>query len=146
MNYVKTAMLLAVMTALFMGVGFMIGGQSGMVIAFIVALAMNAFSYWNSDKMVLRMNGAVEIDEASAPEGGGERARAGGNPVRGARAGRPFIKSLIPSTAGSVLARRGVWLPCEVSCGPGSTAREKRRWGNYTGHDAATKGAKWRSE
>ncbi len=68
MNYVKTAMLLAMMTALFMGVGFMIGGQSGMVIAFIIALAMNAFSYWNSDKMVLKMNGAVEVDEASAPE------------------------------------------------------------------------------
>jgi len=68
MNYVKTAMLLAVMTALFMGVGFMIGGQSGLIIAFIIALAMNIFSYWNSDKMVLRMTGAVAVDEAEAPE------------------------------------------------------------------------------
>ncbi len=68
MNYVKTAMLLAVMTALFMGVGFMIGGQSGLIIAFIIALAMNIFSYWNSDKMVLRMTGAIEVDEAEAPE------------------------------------------------------------------------------
>lgn len=50
-----------------MSVGAVIGGQSGMVIAFFVALAMNAFSYWNSDKMVLRMHGAREVDAASAP-------------------------------------------------------------------------------
>ena len=68
MNYLRTAILLAVMTALFMTVGFLIGGQSGMMIAFLVALAMNAFSYWNSDKMVLRMHGAQEVDAQSAPE------------------------------------------------------------------------------
>jgi heat shock protein HtpX len=56
------------MTALFMGVGFLIGGQSGMVIAFLVAAAMNLFAYWNSDKMVLRMYGAREVDARSAPE------------------------------------------------------------------------------
>ena len=67
MNYFRTAILLAAMTALFMAVGAVIGGQSGMVIAFFIALAMNAFSYWNSDKMVLRMNGAREVDERSAP-------------------------------------------------------------------------------
>ena len=67
MNYFRTAMLLAALTALFMAVGAVIGGQSGMLIAFFVALAMNAFSYWNSDKMVLRMHGAREVDEASAP-------------------------------------------------------------------------------
>ena len=67
MNFFRTAILLSAMTALFMGVGAMIGGQSGMVIAFGIALVMNAFSYWNSDKMVLRMHGAREVDEASAP-------------------------------------------------------------------------------
>jgi heat shock protein HtpX len=67
MSYFRTAILLAVMTALFMGVGFLIGGQSGMVIALIVAAAMNLFAYWNSDKMVLSMYGAREVDEASAP-------------------------------------------------------------------------------
>jgi heat shock protein HtpX len=68
MNYVKTAMLLALLTAIFVALGAAIGGQSGMVIAFLIALAMNAFSYWNSDKLVLRMYGAKEVDERSAPE------------------------------------------------------------------------------
>ncbi|GAB4526980.1 MAG: zinc metalloprotease HtpX [Roseibium sp.] len=68
MNYIRTAMLLAAMTALFMGIGFMIGGQSGMMIALAIAAAMNLFSYWNSDKMVLRMHHAQEVDERSAPE------------------------------------------------------------------------------
>lgn len=64
----KTGLLLAALTALFAGVGFVIGGQNGMLIAFLVALAMNALSYWNSDKIVLRVQGAHEIDEQSAPE------------------------------------------------------------------------------
>jgi len=68
MNLVRTAMLLAFMTALFMGVGFLIGGQSGMLIAFVIAAGMNLFSYWNSDKMVLRMHNAREVDERSAPD------------------------------------------------------------------------------
>jgi len=68
MNIVRTAMLLAVMTALFMVVGYAIGGTSGMTIAFLVAAAMNLFSYWNADKMVLRMHRAVEVDERNAPE------------------------------------------------------------------------------
>lgn len=63
----RTAILIAGMTALFIGVGFMIGGQTGMVIAFGVALAMNAFAYWNSDKMVLRMHGATEVTASSHP-------------------------------------------------------------------------------
>ncbi len=67
MNFFRTAILLAAMTALFMGVGAMIGGQTGMVIAFVIALGMNVFSYWNSDKMVLRMHGAREVDAVSAP-------------------------------------------------------------------------------
>lgn len=68
MNTLRTAMLLAAMTALFMGVGYMIGGSGGMMIALVVAAATNLFSYWNADKMVLAMNRAVEVDEKNAPE------------------------------------------------------------------------------
>ncbi len=68
MNYLRTAMLLAAMTALFMGIGYMIGGQSGMMIALVIAAGMNVFSYWNSDKMVLRMHHAQEVDARNAPE------------------------------------------------------------------------------
>jgi len=68
MNLVRTAMLLALMTALFMGVGYLIGGSGGMMIAFLIAAGMNLFSYWNADKMVLSMHRAVEVDERSAPE------------------------------------------------------------------------------
>ncbi|MCP4314994.1 MAG: zinc metalloprotease HtpX [Hyphomicrobiales bacterium] len=68
MNMVRTAMLLAFMTALFMAIGFVIGGTGGMLIALAIAALMNAFSYWNADKMVLRMHHAVEVDERSAPE------------------------------------------------------------------------------
>lgn len=68
MNYMRTAILLAGLTALFMAVGYVIGGQGGMVVAFLVAAAMNLFSYWNADKLVLRMYGAHEVDERTAPE------------------------------------------------------------------------------
>ena len=68
MNIVRTAMLLAFMTALFMGVGLLVGGKGGMMIAFVIAVAMNFFSYWNSDRMVLSMYGAQEVDERTAPE------------------------------------------------------------------------------
>ncbi|WP_279483111.1 zinc metalloprotease HtpX [Aureimonas sp. SK2] len=68
MNRVKTAMLIAGMTALFMGVGFLIGGGRGMTIAFVIAAVMNLFSYWNADKMVLRMHHAHEVDARTAPE------------------------------------------------------------------------------
>ncbi len=67
MNTVKTGMLLAAMTALFMGLGFLIGGPKGAMIAFFVAAAMNLFAYWNSDKMVLRMYKAQRVDETTAP-------------------------------------------------------------------------------
>jgi heat shock protein HtpX len=67
-GYFRTAILLAALTALFMGVGFLVGGQSGMLIAFLVAAAMNIFAYWNSDKMVLSMYGAREVDAQTAPE------------------------------------------------------------------------------
>jgi len=68
MNYLRTAILLAGLTALFMGVGFLIGGKSGALIALLVAAAMNVFAYWSSDKMVLSMHGAQEVDERVAPD------------------------------------------------------------------------------
>ncbi len=68
MNVMRTAMLLAFMTALFMGVGYLIGGQGGMMIALLIAAGMNFFSYWNSDRMVLSAYHAQEVDERSAPE------------------------------------------------------------------------------
>jgi heat shock protein HtpX len=68
MNYLRTAILLAGLTALFMVVGFLIGGESGALLALIVAGAMNLISYWNADKLVLAMHGAQEVDERSAPE------------------------------------------------------------------------------
>jgi heat shock protein HtpX len=68
MSYAKTAMLLALLTAIFVAIGGLAGGQTGMAIAFVIALAMNAFSLWQSDKMVLRMHDAEEVDARSAPE------------------------------------------------------------------------------
>ncbi|HTI16693.1 MAG TPA: zinc metalloprotease HtpX [Trinickia sp.] len=67
-NWVKTAMLMAAITALFVVIGGMIGGSRGMMFALVVALAMNFFSYWFSDKLVLRMYNAQEVDETSAPQ------------------------------------------------------------------------------
>ena len=64
----RTALLLAAMTGLFLAAGFLIGGQQGMVIAFVIACAMNLFAYWNADKLVLRMYGAEPVDETTAPE------------------------------------------------------------------------------
>ncbi|WP_394155143.1 zinc metalloprotease HtpX [Loktanella salsilacus] len=61
MGYTKTAILMAAMTALFVGIGYLLGGSGGLVIAFVVALAMNAFTWWNSDKMVLRMHNAQPV-------------------------------------------------------------------------------------
>ncbi len=68
MNYLRTAILLAGLTALFMGVGYLIGGSGGAVIALLVAAGMNFFAYWNADKLVLSMHGAHEVDERTAPE------------------------------------------------------------------------------
>ncbi|WP_336278627.1 zinc metalloprotease HtpX [Bartonella sp. CB175] len=67
MNVMRTAMLLAFMTALFMAVGYLIGGGSGMVVALLIAGGLNFFSYWNSDKIVLHMYGAREVDQHSSP-------------------------------------------------------------------------------
>jgi heat shock protein HtpX len=68
MNMLRTAMLLAAMTALFVGVGYLLGGEVGMAIAFVLALAMNAFALWNSDRMVLRLYRAREVDARTEPE------------------------------------------------------------------------------
>ncbi|MEL6662538.1 MAG: zinc metalloprotease HtpX [Pseudomonadota bacterium] len=61
MGMTKTFVLMAAMTAIFIGVGYLIGGVAGMGLAFIVAAAMNAFAYWNADKIVLRMQGARQV-------------------------------------------------------------------------------------
>jgi heat shock protein HtpX len=68
MNQFKTLVMLAVMTALFMGVGLILGGRIGMILAFVVAAGMNLFTYWNADKIVLRMHSAREVDARTAPE------------------------------------------------------------------------------
>jgi heat shock protein HtpX len=68
MNHLRTAILLAGLTALFMGVGYLIDGSGGATIALLVAAGMNLFAYWNSDRMVLSMYGAQEVDARSAPD------------------------------------------------------------------------------
>ena len=68
MSGFKTLILLSALTALLMALGFTFGGAQGAVIAFAVALGMNLFSYWNSDKIVLRMHNAREVDAQSAPD------------------------------------------------------------------------------
>jgi heat shock protein HtpX len=68
MNYMRTAILLAGLTALLMAIGYLIGGQGGMVVAFVIAGATNLLSYWNADKIVLSKYGAHEVDERSASE------------------------------------------------------------------------------
>ncbi len=67
-NLLKTAVLMAAITGLFMAIGATIGGQSGMMIALAVAIGMNFFSYWFSDKLVLKMYKAQQVDESSAPQ------------------------------------------------------------------------------
>jgi heat shock protein HtpX len=61
-------MLLAGLTALFMAIGFVIGGAGGAVVALLVAAVMNLMSYWNADRLVLTLHDAHEVDERSAPE------------------------------------------------------------------------------
>lgn len=67
-NTLKTGLLLAVLTALFLLIGNAVGGQNGMVMAFGLAVLMNFGAYWFSDKIVLRMYGAKEVSEAEAPQ------------------------------------------------------------------------------
>ena len=68
MSYLRTAILLAGLTALFMLIGYLIGGPNGALIAFFVAAATNFVTYWNADKLVLSTQGAQEVDEHTAPE------------------------------------------------------------------------------
>src|SRR6516162_4186423 len=68
MNYVRTAVLLAALTALLMGIGCLLGGRGGASIAFFVAAVTNFFAYWNGDRLVLSMHGAQEVDEHTDPE------------------------------------------------------------------------------
>ena len=67
-NILKTAVLMAAITALFMAIGSLIGGRQGMMFALLLALGMNFFSYWFSDTLVLRMYNAHEVDASSAPQ------------------------------------------------------------------------------
>ncbi len=68
MNTLRTGILMAALTGIFLVVGFLIGGGPGMVIAFLFAAGTNLFAYWNSDKMLLSMYGARPVDEQSAPD------------------------------------------------------------------------------
>jgi heat shock protein HtpX len=68
MNFMRTGLLLAAMTGLFLAVGYLLAGEGGLLIAFAIALAMNGFAYWNSDKMVLRMHNARQVTRDQAPE------------------------------------------------------------------------------
>lgn len=68
LSMLKTGALLAFMTVIMVVMGAFIGGQSGMIIAFVIALATNAFSYWNAHTIVLRMHGAQQVDERTAPD------------------------------------------------------------------------------
>ena len=68
MNWFRTTLLMAALTALFMTIGGLIGGGTGAVVALLVAGGMNLFAYWNSDKMLLRMHNAQPVDARSEPE------------------------------------------------------------------------------
>jgi heat shock protein HtpX len=68
MNTLRTGILMAALTGLFLAVGALLGGGTGVIIAFVLALAMNLFAYWNSDKVLLSMYGARPVDAVSAPD------------------------------------------------------------------------------
>ena len=68
MNTLRTGILMAALMGLFMAAGALVGGGTGMLIAFCMAAAMNLFAYWNSDKVLLSMYGARQVDAASAPD------------------------------------------------------------------------------
>ena len=67
MNMFRTGILIAGMTSVFLFCGFLLGGEGGMIIALLIAIAMNGFAYWNADKVVLRIYGAKEVNRVSAP-------------------------------------------------------------------------------
>jgi heat shock protein HtpX len=66
-GYARTALLLAAMTALFLGIGYALGGEQGMILAFLLACGTNAWAWWNSDRVVLGMHHAEPIRPESAP-------------------------------------------------------------------------------
>ncbi|MDP1758552.1 MAG: protease HtpX, partial [Thermodesulfovibrionales bacterium] len=68
MNNIKTLFLLVTLTLVLVWAGGAFGGKNGMTIALIIALGLNLFAYWFSDKLVLRMYGAKQVTEADAPE------------------------------------------------------------------------------
>ncbi|RDD63139.1 zinc metalloprotease HtpX [Ferruginivarius sediminum] len=68
MNTLRTFVLLAALTAIFLAAGWLVAGEGGLLIAFVLALGMNLFSYWNADKIVLRMYHAREVDQNTAPQ------------------------------------------------------------------------------
>jgi len=68
MNYFKTMLLLAALTALFMGAGYLIGGSGGALIALVIAIGTNALAYWNSDKLALAMHNAEPVTRAGMPD------------------------------------------------------------------------------
>jgi heat shock protein HtpX len=68
MNLFRTGILMGALTGIFLAAGYLIGGQSGMLIAFLFALGANLFAYWNSDRAVLAIYGAKEVDESTAPD------------------------------------------------------------------------------
>jgi heat shock protein HtpX len=67
MNALKTTVLLAAITGLFLAIGYFIGGPTGLIVAFVFAGLMNFFAYWSSDKLALRMAGAREVSMQDAP-------------------------------------------------------------------------------
>jgi heat shock protein HtpX len=68
MNYMRTAVLLAALTAFLVGLGYLLGGKGGALIALCVAIATNAMAYWNGDRLVLSTQGAQEVDEHTDPD------------------------------------------------------------------------------
>lgn len=96
MGTAKTFILLAVLTGLFMAIGYLVGGAAGMGIAFVIAAGMNVFSYWNADKIVLKMQGAQEV----TPENASPMIRAFAKDVAelASRAGLPTPKIYIIET------------------------------------------------
>ena len=91
MNSLKTAVLLGLLTGLLVLIGGYLGGRNGMFIAFIFAMGMNFFSYWFSDKIVLRMYQAQEVTPQQAPESAPDGAGPGheGGPAHAARLHHP---------------------------------------------------------
>ena len=116
-NLLKTAVLMAAITALFMAVGGFIGGQQGMAVALVIALGLNFFSYWFSDKLVLKMYNAREVDATSAPQFYSHGARAGDQGRPADAAGLPSSTSPrpTPSPPGATLSTRRS-LPPPASC------------------------------